>query len=503
MQTTTPTFRQHAQGYIRPLTWGLKASFDKTLDPAVEFFTLDSSVLDGDDKLAPVDSDVIQEWDKYVYADYDDRVIELEWQREENVPFSVNLAIADVKLNNFDNYFTKGAGSPIDANLLPRRPIKILSGFGIQALPQFVGLTSKAPDVDQVTRIATIHAEDFLSFIFERSLKDTVILQSKFTHEVLDVLFQAAGLVPDQYELDTSFNLIDFVFFEKDSKVGDAIRKLMQAELGSLFMDELGKIRFRNRQRVSAPPVMTFNESNIISLDFSDEGEIINVVEITANVRKVQQTQTIYSLGGAVELKSGVTELFFNFEDPVTSVEDIVQYTANILADGTGSDITASVDITATVLFATSVKVTFDNSADSGFLTALTIYGTPAKITKELFLRSQDDDSVEKFEEQVLPINNDFIQSDSLASSIALSILNYYKDYANTVILEVKGTPALQLGDTFTIDYKNINQDFVLTKSQNTLAGSKFTQILTGKVFNIPDYFTLDESLLDGNEALA
>lgn len=504
MQTVSSTFTTAAQADVRKIAWQFRAAFEKQLNNSVGLFTLDSSQLDGLHVLAPSDSNVVQEWDKYAYYDYSNRVVSMEWTREENVPYSVILATADVILNNTDSYFTRNNGSPLDAYLLPRRPIRLLAGFNNETIPQFVGLTTKAPEIEYQANTAKLHAQDFLSYIFDKPLNNTVILQDKYTHEVLDTLLQSVGLIPSQYVLDTSFNLINFVYFEKDSKLGDAVRKLMQAELGSLYMDELGIIRFRNRLRSTGNPVFTFRKSNIVDIKFSDEGEVINVVEIKANIRTVQALQPVYSLGGAVELPRGTTELFFNFEDPVTSISSINQYTANTMEDKSGSDITGSVSITSTTLFATAVKVVFNNASSSdGYLVDLRIDGTPAKITKELYLRSQDDASVNKYEEQVLTIENDFIQKDDQAESIALSVLNYYKEYASTVEIEVKGTPALQLGDSFRLVIDNIDKNYIITKITNILSGGRFSQRLTGKIYNIPNFFTLDTSILNGDSVLA
>lgn len=505
MQTTSSLFNQRAQGYVRPLTWELRVSFDKIFDDDITFFTLDTSILDGVDILAPSDSNIVAQWDKYEYLPYTDRVISLEWQREEMFPYSVNQSIADVTLNNYDNYFTRSSGSPIDSYLLPKRPLRILAGFGGSNLPQFVGLTTTIPLIDRSSRTASVHCIDFLSYLFEKPLDKALIMENYSTDQVLDELFQLFGLAPNQYSLDVGFNIIPFVYFEKGMKLGQAIKDLMEAELGSLYMDELGQIIFRNRLHVSTAPVYTLNSSNIIDYQTSDELEIINVVEIKADVRIVQSIQPVYTLMESIEISaSGTTEVFFNFDDPVTTLGTIEDYLANTLADGEGLDVTSSITVSSVELFNTAVKVTFANSTgNQAFITSLTIFGTPAKAARKIYLRTQDDSSVQQFEEQVYPIENNFIQSDSAAQSVALSLLNYYKDYANTIELEVKGNYALQIGDTIDVSVDDIADEYVITKIVNILKEGQFTQRLTAKIFNIPDFFTLDVSVLDGTDVLA
>lgn len=510
MQTTNAYFDDLASANMRPLSWAFKASFDKSLDPSLEFFTLDVSLLDGDDVLAPSSDNVPQEWDKYNYLDYSDRVVQMEWSREEEVPFSVNLAMADLVLNNYDNYFTRGS-SPLDPYLLPRRPIRLLSGFGDYILPQFVGLTEGVPVVDRTGATASVHATDFLSFLFNKPLDQTVMLVDVRTDEIIDYLFQLFGLLPTQYVLDEGISTVAFVYWEKGKKLGEAMREIMQAEMGSLYMDEAGVIRFRNRLRLSGNSVMTFTSKNIIDYTTSDESKIINSVEIKSKVREVQPLQVIYNLSGYLVVPAGSTlSTFFSFEDPVTTIDTITSYTANSASDESGDDVTADISVTNTDLFATSVKVTFANAgSEDAYLFAVNILGTPARVVRNVYLRTQDDVSVDEFEEQPITIENDLIQDIDGANSIAFSLLNFYGKYASTIELTVKGNPALQLGDSIDLQVDDINDTFVISKITNILdLNNGYTQRLVVKLFDVPPFFILSSdtvamSLLDGEDVLA
>ena len=209
MQSTTSLFTSRANGSVRPLSWQTRISFTKEFLPSLQFFTLDESLLDGPEVLAPTDSDVITEWDKYVYSDFSSRVISFEWTRQEDVPSSVNLAIADVVLDNHDNFFTPNGGSEIQNFILPYRPIRLYAGFGNEDLPVFVGLTEKMPVIDSKNKTVSFHCMDFLSALFSRPLDEAVIYQEYRTDQVLDALFQMVGLTSDQYILDLRKKLRD------------------------------------------------------------------------------------------------------------------------------------------------------------------------------------------------------------------------------------------------------------------------------------------------------
>lgn len=510
MLSRSTQFDLLANGQMRPLSWSFRASFDKSFDPSVEFFTLDQSVLNGTDVLAPSDNNVIQEWDKYDYDDYSERVIDMEWQREEDFPYSVNMAIADVTVNNTDNYFTPNSGSAIDQYILPKRPIRLLSGFGGEKLPAFVGLTEKMPVVEEREKVAKFHAMDFLSYLFNRPLDQTVIYTDLRTDEVIDELLQLAGLTSSQYVLEVGFNKIPFIWFPIGTTYGEAFRKLMQAEMGSLFMDELGVIRFTNKNARSNTPVYYFDKSNTIDIKISSDDDIINVVEIKANVREVQSIQPIFNLSSGTDaedqiIRPGVnTEVFYSFDDPVTTVADIDFYTANSQADGSGSDLTNFIAISNVDIFDTSIKVTWTNSStQNAYLTALTIYGTPAPVVRTIKYRQQDDTSVDKYDEKILTIENDFIQSNSAAESIASIVLDYYSEYGGIVEIDTKGNPALQIGDCITVNVNYITDNYIITKVANKLSGAKLDQVLIGKKQRARTFFILDQSLLDGTDVLA
>jgi len=509
MQTTTLRYRQLQASQYRPLSWQLRASFDKNFDDDITFFTLDTSLLDGIDVLAPDDDNPVQLWDKYDYADYSDRAMQIEWQREEDVPFSVALAMADITLNNYDAMFTAGGDSPLEPNLLPQRPFRILAGFGGENLPQFVGLTQGTPEANYKDKTASVHCVDFLASLFDKPLDQTVMYQDIRTDEALDELFQLFGLLSSQFFFEVGSNTIKFLYFPKGTKLGDAVRQLVQAELGAFYMDEQGVIRFKNSKRDAIDPVATFDKSNILEFDTSNDDNIINVVEITANVREVQAEQPIYTLPQAQPLSAGSSSFFFAFNDPVTSINDSITFTANSLEDGSGTNLTSNVSITDIDEFATAVKVTFNNVGAAGYLTAVGIDGTPAKAPDNpLYGRYTDQDSIDKYDEQVLTIQNDFIQDQSTMDSVALSVLYNYAQHSNTIELTVKGDYSLQIRDNITVQIDDIDQEYSITKLGYVLSKGSLVHKITARVFNIPPYFILSSdsearSLLSGTDLLA
>lgn len=511
MQTTSLQFRQRAAGHVRPLAWGVRASFNKSFDDATTFFTLDTSVLNGPDLLAPTDESIIQIWDQYEYTDYTDRALSIEVTREEVEPYSVAQAFADITLNNYDNYFTPNSGSPIQNDILPRRPFRALLGFGSEALPQIVGLSEGMPEVDKGSRTASFHIIDFMSYLLDQDISETIILENVQTHEVLDYLFQFMGLTDDQYTLDDSLNTIKFFYVEKGTKFSHVVNKVMEAEIGRLYMDEIGVIRFKNRYSYDLTPVMTFDKSNVIDYSVGEESTIINSVKIISNVRAVQPEQSIWVSATPTLVNVGQSVvLWAEFEDPVTTATPPIYsadetnesyFTSNLNEDGTGvySDISVTLE-----LFSKSAKLTFENTgASNAFITAIDLYGTPAKVVETIKVEETDQTSIDKFDEQLHEIDNEYIQDESNAQSRALILLHDYAEYGAGLEIEVKGSPALQMGDAVALDLDGYQGIFTITKTINVLSEGQFRQRLRVRQKTVATFFTLDVSVLDGDDLLS
>lgn len=517
MQIVPAQFNTIANGDIRPLSWGVRISFTKEFDDEVTFFTLDQSVLNGVDLLAPTEDNVIQAWDFYEYTDYTERLVYVSIERSLEFPYSVVSAIADFQLNNYDKYFTPNSGSQISDYILPKRPVRLLQGFANTVLPQFVGLTEGMPEISRTNGTATFTALDFLTWIYDMPIRNTIALQNVRTDEVLANIFEQFGLAPTQYDLATARNVIPFLFFERDQQTaGDIIRPLMQAEMGMLWLDEQGIIRFRPRLEQPSEPVYYFDHDSIIELDTSEDDEIINHVIINTDVREVQEYQAVYSktdsdttlhvvpAGGTYVLEAQLSDPNLSIEEPTPGENSSVSWFTAALPDGT--PVGSGVTVTATELKTNTYDITFSNS--NGFavnINQLYLWGQPAKriSVEPTVYDAYDDVSVEKYEEKILTIDNNFIQSVSQADSLALTILDEYSEHNDIIKISVKGNPALQLSDIIDVDYDEYSGEYRVIGTANKTQDALFTQVLTARKYTPRYWFTLDQSVLNGTDVLA
>lgn len=513
MQNVSDEFTTWSNADMRELNWQCRMSFGKEYDADITFFTIGQSLIGGNDILKG-EADVVQEWDKYAYTDYTDRIIDIEITRQVEKWGSVTMSTADVTMNNYDDYFTPGAGSAIDGDILPYRPIRLYLGFGDEAIPMFIGVTDKMPEINEKEKTVKFHCIDFMFSLMNRPLLEEEMYEDSTTNTILEGLFDNAGISGVQLDLDTGLNTVSFAYFEKGEKLGNAVKKLLEAEVGRMYMDEYGTIKFRTRNNYNDSVQKTFNSyDNIVSKEVKKEDEIINVVEVKGEVREAQANQKYWELQSSVEILAGESvDIWADFNDPVTSVDSpsyITSATTSLFAvntssDGSGSANATDVTLTSSSRFSKSYKMTFRNSgASTLYITTIELFCQPVKKVQDIYVREQDDTSVEAYDERVLTIENEFVQTEDDATALALVILGEYADFGSLDRLDVKGTPALQIDDVIRVNLFDNIQDFRIRKVVDQISfPAQYKQLI--EVKKVPDYsyFTIGVSLIGGPDVI-
>lgn len=522
------SFNQLASGPVRPLDWRVAISFTKARNSEISWFTLNQSMLGGPDLLAEDTDSPIQDWDAYDYQDVTERLIDMNISRSIEFPYNVQSAIADWSLDNHDGYLSiEGAGgsSPLSEYIIPKRPTRLYLGFKTAGvLPQFVGLTQGVPSYDGLrNERVSFTAMDFLSEIGDMKLTNMVMMRDVRTDEVLAEIFRQVGLRDSMFSLAEGSNVIPFVYFESGKSAGNALRELIQAENGALWLDEKGIIRFQPRAKdMGTPPVLILNEDNIVDIHPSRTDNIINSITITAEIRRIAALQPVFTTDNSYGYQSaaaddhyrvpanGTAEFWLNFDDPVWTVNNLVldgpQTNSNFTAVNlNGEEVTDNITVEGT-LFATSYKLTVVNAnAHPISLYSIQLWGQPAKMMGDqpIEYQAQDEDSVRKYGTMEMQVtDNKCFGSVENARQYAEDVLREYSEYSNVLELEVKGTPALQLQDYVTVNYPGYRGHYIVKGITHKLSDAKLETSLTLRKASVDMPFTLDASLLDGPDLL-
>jgi hypothetical protein len=511
-QTVAAAFTAEERDKTRKIVGNLKVAWKKQYKSTITFFTIGTSSIGGTDVI-PYTGASYSDWNRYYYFDESNQLTGLSYERELQVPTGgIAKALAEAKLDNTSGrYLPRSMGGSSElytAVQKPRRPMIINAGFNYSGIdnmiPQFVGITSKTAEVVVRDKQTTLSAEDFLGYLQNRYLDQEVMFTSKRTDEVIETILQNLGYSTAQYDLDYGINLIPFGLFETGSKYTDVINKLVQAEYGHFYQDEQGKLRFENRQHWTNSPYTQVQRilytSQVLDAKQPDDHQIINVVEVKAKPRAKQPNQLVFTLSGPITLAaSASTEYWINFDDPMLSIDTPV-YVANTASDASGTDSTASVTNTI-YKFAKSAKIKFNNTlAYPVYITAMTIYGRPAKVYQDVYARVQDDSSVTAYEERHYQIENEYIGDALWANQIGQMIVDDFSEPQNLQEITIRAIPELQMGDLVSWQGRYWRIFGIKT---SVSPGTGFVQTLKLLQRTIATYFRIGISTIGGSDKIA
>lgn len=513
MQIVSDKFKKAFSGNIVAIDWNAKISFSRKKNESTEWFTLGKSKLDSGDLLATPEGNPAQVWDAFQYEDVSDRLLAMNVERSVKFPHNVQSGVADIKLNNYDDYFSffeTTKKSPVADYIVPKRPLRLhLGAKNAGSVQVFVGLTEKLPIYNDDKTI-TWSALDFLSDIADTKLNRTIMMRDVSTDVLLREIFKQYGMDENQFSIKKGQNIIPFVYLKNDDNVATVLKNLVQAENGSLWLDEQGIIRFENRSgNLGKTSQMIFNESNIISIETERADDVVNYVNIKSDVREIQPLQPIFSTEGKEEwvIRPGdKLTIWLTLDDPAWSVQPIsvgtktgeswVELKKGDRVDNSGVTLKGE-------LFADSYKLVVNNiGTTTSKISKIELWGESAKVVDTIKYEAFDRESMEKYGKKALEItDNPYFGNYRNCDLFATDVLTKYAKFSPTISMKVKGNPALQLGDVVSVNYKN-KGDYLITGIKTSLSSSGYETILTGKPHKVASAFILDKSVLDGKDLL-
>ena len=195
--------------------------------------------------------------------------------------------------------------------------------------------------------------------------------------------------------------------WEAGTTVYEAIENTVQREAGRLFVARNGVLYFYNRHHFLLDTAIdaTFTDS-MTDMSYSYGTEVSNQITATYQPRSVGTPgETLAVLGNATFVASNTAlEISFRFTDvtggtiaataiitPVT----VTDYTANALADGTGTDLTANITAIQVSSSATQITIEYTNAGpDAYILETAKVRGTPLTTFEEQTYTAEDADSI-------------------------------------------------------------------------------------------------------------
>lgn len=493
----------------------LEIAWTRVKNESATFALVGTSLVGGID-VVQGQLNVLTEPDKFKYFDETERAVELHYDRKIEEPLGgFTYTIGDVVLDNTTKRFTPNISNTIGTSLKPYRPMKMFMGFQIRGvdklLPTLYGLTEQVKE-SKLNRDAALGCYDYIKYIDNYELESSMYVDKR-TDEVISDILTTIGFTTSQFSLDTGLNTIGFAWFDKGTKAGDAIRKLVQAEEGHFYQNEEGLIKFDNRRSYNnnLTPMWTINKEDILDWRQDDSVDIINRVIVRAKPREVQTITEIWKDGVTEELAVGETKILWAaFNDPVSSISSPVEttdYVANSAQDGSGSDLSGDLGLTITDFTQTAKLTLVNNSGQTMYVTLLRLRGTPATITSEIEEVYEDRNSEDTYGRKQVEIENDFIDSRSFAYYMARAIVAKYRTPLKRILVTINAAPQLQIKDVVTLQDMDTNSytNYRIMRIEGKMTPFNFTHTLTLREVTDSEadqYAIVGTSMVDGTDVV-
>jgi len=344
--------------YIVGIDWDNDGSF--------EGFTYDFPIIFG----APSGDDNIT-----------DDVMRLSWSRGRDAELErATAGTCEITLKNPDGkYSPSNSGGDLYGKLLPGRPVIIMAYFGGTLYSLWRGKTERivpSPRWDaQTCYIYCVDGFDFLS----RAEVTTELATDELTGTLVGNILDDAGWDASLRDIEAGIDTVPLGYWSQVSALY-ALQEIEESECGFFYIDHRGYARFEDRHYrmgLSSSETIT-DEMCDINYDLSSRG-IYNSIRASYTEKTLGVEAEMWRLSEVPLLAAGETRTWWgdyqglatNQIDPIATTD----YTANTLANGTGTDMTASVTVTPSH-FAGSTKLVVENTAGVAvYLTLLKVRG--------------------------------------------------------------------------------------------------------------------------------
>lgn len=369
-----------------------------------------------------------------------------------------------VRLANDDRRFSVGnIASPISPLMLKNRRVRAWFGIDVNGtltwspLGVFWTMDWNAPDNEMWAEVV---AFDRLEFIRSTQFSPAGVFEDYTIADLFEEVLTDAGLLSTEYVIDpTLTTVIPYAWFEECTH-RYALQKLAEAGLAKVYCDRLGRIVVE-KYVVADTPRAVFTNDDIFSEDHPLAwSEIANNIEVTASPLRASSQQEIYSDIDEFAVPAGgmVTKFYIFVQSPCVDVQ-----TPTFTQSG------ADIHIETHTVYAWAVSVTFHNSgATSQNVTSVDVEGKILESTGSIKCVASDETSISANGLTTVTVENNFIQSRTVAQDIADTLLASYKDPRKDITLECRGNIFLYLGDRITApDFRDlVSDDFLIVRQE-------------------------------------
>ena len=377
-----------------------------------------------------------------------------------------------ITLDNHTNdgkYSSFNTSSPLSGNILPGRKVRLQATDASGTVTIWQGFLDRInPQVAVgAARTALLEAIGPLAYLGQPWHEIFVPMSTnQLTGTLLGALLDAVSWPAADRDIDagnTTIRRATFGTRQQKLSVLEAMHRVEEAENGFLHESTDGKVIFEDRKRRLGGAYLT---SQVTVSDSPGAGEItysgiaqgdplkqiFNTFQSNAQRYAVGAVAVIWTLDetGADspglrvgESRTFVADMLVDEDSNVgvdtwTTPVATTDYIANSAADGSGTDLTASIGVAVTKL-GTRMLITLTNNHASSiaYITKLQGRGTPISRREPVWVYAEDSASQSRYGRRVYSVPSELVQNSQEAQDHVKALLTLYKDPRPTVSLRI------------------------------------------------------------------
>ncbi len=311
--------------------------------------------------------------------------------------------------------------------------------------------------------LSQVLATDYIDTAATFLLENAAILEDVRADEVFATV---VGLMTNQPSGIITYQGTETYTLALDNTRDEAVTALSEfhrlavSELGYIYVLGDGRLVFEARgTRMTNEPTATVTLADTMhGLDVAEvSSSSLNRVQITVHPRVIDTAATtvLFALTNPLQIAAGETKTIIGpyrtasspgittrvgglqMVTPVASTD----YVMNAESDGTGTDLTASLDVTANYGANGVQFILTNNDAQPAYITTLQCRGKGVYDFRTVVVRAQNDAAVAADGVNALTLDMPYQEDPNVAQSMADSILSSYGDLAGTRVQKVEFYP--------------------------------------------------------------
>lgn len=426
---------------------------------------------------------------------YDDDIVSMDMLEEREIKRSslpvgnissneLQLTLQNIKITRItgetykDPFFPDNSSSYLQAVVTPNVRIKAYLGV---VLPD---------ESDEYTEIGTFWTNDWSieedKFSVSVSARDRIdimrnvdfladeVLENNTLYEIAEYLLEdAKSTIPMsdlEYQIDTELQnfVVPYCWFGK-MNYAECLAKIAEACLGQVYMskDDILIIESYQVNEGSSPDLTISRSEYFKRTQPINSSGLKNKVEVIISPLSPEETESEIATSDEQSFSAGETyqtvEILWDEDDAVLEPDAVI-----IEEDG----ITVAIIAENCTYYPWGAYIYCQKTSGTSGTFKILINGKKLINIEHDPIIVEDEDSQTMYGKKELQYKENFlIQSDSVGNTIAIALLDSYKNPRSDVIIDWIGNPALELGDTITVPVYTNNEtgstttdDFIVYK---------------------------------------